>query len=820
MQVFRTFLRRWMLPILTAVLPVAASGQGIQGISVSQPAEYSSRATNYRWDNGLVGAAFRRGGGGDLCWIHAHTAIPGLERITEIHAAWGNNSIGLTARVFVWEDPNDDGNPNDAVLVAQETVTITNTGTFNVIPLSNPPKVTGVFFIGAAAVTVESLPYKYPILVDTTASPPSGLPSGRVWYTTAPMAINAVNLSANEGIVDASLGVTPYAPFASYMLLRATGATRDGFTYQGELRDGGVPVTTAYDLRFTLWNAAANGVAAPGTLQATITPDPSGRFTVFLPFPNASVQDAPWLEIQAAPSGSGTYSTLSPRQEITPTPFATYAYNAATTQWSGLVGIPAGFADGVDNDGGGDITAVTAGTGLTGGATTGAAVLNVNFAGTGVANSAARSDHTQAWTTITGVPAGFADGLDNDSGGDITAVTAGAGLTGGATTGAATLNVNFAGNGAAASAARSDHFHSLLNASDGSPAGVVSLDAAGLVTVTDPGGVSASVPALTVVADSGALGAYPVLTKQTGLKVMNTAGQGTLIANNMIASVGSAGQTSSLRVNPFGGSVLINRIGLDAAIPNFGLFVSGGGISSITTFNTPIPSVDDGNLYVENKAGIGTPSPETTLHVLRGTSSGVSSPEPSSSAILESSTTNYLSILSPDANVRGILFGSPVNVRDGGIHYNVSGLRGMHFRTNGNTTRMILDQSGKLLIAGSGTPSQALDVRGSIALGTAGELLALGGEENLRVLRGRVSDAGAVLQGTGFTVAKPSGGVYDITFTTAFSATPTPTATISGATIGFIKVGTISTNTCRINTYSTTGAAVDREFTFTVVGPR
>lgn len=47
--------------------------------------------------------------------------------------------------------------------------------------------------------------------------------------------------------------------------------------------------------------------------------------------------------------------------------------------------------------------------------------------------------------------------------GDITGVIAGTGLTGGATAGDATLNVSFAGSGAATSAARSDHDHGLAN---------------------------------------------------------------------------------------------------------------------------------------------------------------------------------------------------------------------------------------------------------------------------------------------------------------------------------------------------------------------
>ena len=92
----------------------------------------------------------------------------------------------------------------------------------------------------------------------------------------------------------------------------------------------------------------------------------------------------------------------------------------------------------------GDITAVTAGSGLTGGATSGGATLNVG-AGTGITvaadtvslNSTCRSTIASAYTT--------AAGLSSCAGlacvGDITSVTAGSGLTGGATAGGATLNV-------------------------------------------------------------------------------------------------------------------------------------------------------------------------------------------------------------------------------------------------------------------------------------------------------------------------------------------------------------------------------------------
>lgn len=122
------------------------------------------------------------------------------------------------------------------------------------------------------------------------------------------------------------------------------------FTYQGRLQDGGSPANGTYDLQFALYDAASGGTQIGATVTANDVPVSNGVFTVALDFgASAFTGDARWLEMRVRPgASSGGYTTLSPRQPVTATPYALYS---KTAPWSGLAGVPAGFADGVDNEG-------------------------------------------------------------------------------------------------------------------------------------------------------------------------------------------------------------------------------------------------------------------------------------------------------------------------------------------------------------------------------------------------------------------------------------------------------------------------------------
>jgi photosystem II stability/assembly factor-like uncharacterized protein len=107
-------------------------------------------------------------------------------------------------------------------------------------------------------------------------------------------------------------------------------AQSTAFTYQGSLSDNGGPATGSYNLQFSLWNAANGPTQVGGTLTTAPTAVSNGRFTVTLDFGNQFSGGNLWLQIAVATNGSAVFTTLSPRQALTPTPYAIYSATAAT----------------------------------------------------------------------------------------------------------------------------------------------------------------------------------------------------------------------------------------------------------------------------------------------------------------------------------------------------------------------------------------------------------------------------------------------------------------------------------------------------------
>jgi hypothetical protein len=122
----------------------------------------------------------------------------------------------------------------------------------------------------------------------------------------------------------------------------STFAQGTAFMYQGHLNDGGAPANGNYDLQFALYDAASGGTQQGSTLAIAPTAASNGLFTVMLDFGNQFNGAARWLAIGVRTNGSvSAYTVLTPREQLTPTPYAITAGNVSGSvpagQLSGLV---------------------------------------------------------------------------------------------------------------------------------------------------------------------------------------------------------------------------------------------------------------------------------------------------------------------------------------------------------------------------------------------------------------------------------------------------------------------------------------------------
>ena len=118
------------------------------------------------------------------------------------------------------------------------------------------------------------------------------------------------------------LAVSAFSALVALLTLACVHAQGTVFTYQGFLKVSGNPATANHDFQFSLWTAASGGAQIGSTLTLTSVPVQNGLFTVSLDFGNVWDGSDRYLQIAVRPAGSGSYTTLSPRVKINPTPYA------------------------------------------------------------------------------------------------------------------------------------------------------------------------------------------------------------------------------------------------------------------------------------------------------------------------------------------------------------------------------------------------------------------------------------------------------------------------------------------------------------------
>lgn len=194
------------------------------------------------------------------------------------------------------------------------------------------------------------------------------------------------------------------------------------FTYQGELQQSGIPADGNFDFQFELYDTDSGGVAlgAPVALESVSVQE--GIFQVDLDFGlSPFTGDQLWLEIRINRTGVSGTIILEPRQKLTATPFAIRSLIAGA--------VPEGSITSQEIDTSSVQQRVA-------GVCSGGFVMRaVNADGSVVCE--ADSDTVLSESEVDAFVA------DNGYGyGDITAVTAGSGLTGGGSSGSVTLSVS------------------------------------------------------------------------------------------------------------------------------------------------------------------------------------------------------------------------------------------------------------------------------------------------------------------------------------------------------------------------------------------
>lgn len=103
------------------------------------------------------------------------------------------------------------------------------------------------------------------------------------------------------------------------------GPTGTAFNYQGRLELNGQPANGVYDFQCRLYGGQTTLIVLAGPVQISDVPVNDGVFTMAIDFGSQFYGDERWLSVAVRPAGGGAYTTLSPRQELKPTPNAVSA---------------------------------------------------------------------------------------------------------------------------------------------------------------------------------------------------------------------------------------------------------------------------------------------------------------------------------------------------------------------------------------------------------------------------------------------------------------------------------------------------------------
>lgn len=135
-------------------ITLGGSAFGLVAVLLAGP---SQAQTLYAMDDGVPNSGLSYGLPTDYCWFQFFDTVGPVDSIANLQVMFQPSGIrpGTPITLCVWEDPNNDGDPADAQLLASTTSTVPAVSTFayTVYPLPAPATVHGTFFVGAFLTT-------------------------------------------------------------------------------------------------------------------------------------------------------------------------------------------------------------------------------------------------------------------------------------------------------------------------------------------------------------------------------------------------------------------------------------------------------------------------------------------------------------------------------------------------------------------------------------------------------------------------------------------------------------------------------------------
>src|SRR5215217_2341496 len=280
----------------------------------------------YLIDDGTAEDSVGLTAGGNLLCLNSFPVSAGNNLITSISIAWGTPLFpdpslnGLTYTAVLWSDPNGDGSPTDAVVLATAPGVVSMEGTNTFLTSNLPPTMvnTANFFVGFV---ITHNAGQFPAAFDETAP----TLSGRSWVSIGG---NPNNLSDAITIESAGLvgnwliraegtggGPTPTpSPTpcgGQYLISQIGGSIVPGTTDIGNHTDDGVTFVALpfsynlYDQSYTGVNLSSNGNAQFVTTDNTWT-------NVCLPWPTHNYTVFPYWDDQLTDgTGEGIFTSVS-----------------------------------------------------------------------------------------------------------------------------------------------------------------------------------------------------------------------------------------------------------------------------------------------------------------------------------------------------------------------------------------------------------------------------------------------------------------------------------------------------------------------------